>query len=522
MKEHTSRPTVLANSQQEVGIMKNAKSTMLKLLFGALVISSFAACSQIPEPTILDNDDLIVSSDGSSQKIPGAVLDGEQPVLPPSETPILKWGFPSEFPAACNTSANIVKNPKFMLGIVNGGSGNNLQTAGTAQAANWTSANGTPQLSPIVSGSSPLMGHSNPGYMQMWGYKDGGEAIRQVGVPFAAGSYEVYISAVQFNETTSVTPLRFRLLASTGAVTNPWLGSAGPQIIDEAVSTSNSPYQTTWKKFGPYPITVAAGTDTITIASSNTVPYAQANPKTTSWGRYDNVCILPKQPSEKSDVSIRKELKSPAIAGQANTYILNLTNTGPGVAGSPVTVTDVLPAGVTYTPSIVFPAGWTCNTSSLPTITCTTPFMPVGSVQIFIPVTFNATQLGSVENCASLSVPNDTNSANNKSCIKNSVKNSAISEGLAASLEAAVTQLETAIESSDSEAVATQKATGGLKETLKTQVRLASNIGLNPLADEGLFELIDNDLKGSSVRVRIQCKITYPPLKARCSAEVAL
>ncbi len=389
--------------------MKNAKSTMLKLFFGALVISSFAACNQTPEPVVLDYGDVIVADDGSSLKIPGVGVDGEVAELQPSDIVLQKWKFPPEFPTECNTSANIVKNPKFMLGVV--GSGN----MPPALIADWQQANGSPQSSGWV------MGHNNPVYTQMWGYKDGGEALRQVSVPFVGGgSYDVYISAKQFNETTSVTPLRFRLLATAGTVANPWVG-AGANIVDDAVSTSSSPYQTAWKKFGPYPITVPAGANTITLASSNTVPYAQANPKTVSWGRYDNVCILPKQPTEKADISIRKELKGPAIAGQPNTYILNVHNAGPGAGGSPVTVTDILPAGVTYNPTITFPAGWSCNTLSLPTITCTTPSMPVGNVQIFIPVTFNPGQVGTVKNCATVTAPNDSTPQNNEACITNDV-----------------------------------------------------------------------------------------------------
>jgi uncharacterized repeat protein (TIGR01451 family) len=389
--------------------MKNAKSTMLKLFFGALVISSFAACNQIPEPVVLDYGDVIVADDGSSQKIPGVGVDGEVAELQPSDIVLQKWKFPPEFPTECNTSANIVKNPKFMLGVV--GSGN----MPPALIADWQQANGSPQSSGWV------MGHNNPVYTQMWGYKDGGEAIRQVSVPFVSGgNYDVYISAKQFNETTSVTPLRFRLLATAGTVANPWVG-VGANIVDEAVSTSTTPYQTSWKKFGPYPITVPVGANTITLASSNTVPYAQAEPKTVSWGRYDNACILPKPPVEKADISIKKDLKGPAIAGQPNTYILNVNNAGPGAGGSPVTVTDVLPAGVTYNPTISFPAGWSCNTSSLPTITCTIPSMPVGNAQIYIPVTFNPGQVGLVRNCAGVSAPNDTTPQNNEACITNDV-----------------------------------------------------------------------------------------------------
>jgi hypothetical protein len=110
MNQHINPQTALAISKQEVGIMKNAKSTMLKLVFGALVISSFAACNQIPEPVVLDNGDAIVAADGSSLKIPGANPIGDVAELQPSDIVLQKWVFPQEFPKACNTSANIVKN----------------------------------------------------------------------------------------------------------------------------------------------------------------------------------------------------------------------------------------------------------------------------------------------------------------------------------------------------------------------------------------------------------------------------
>jgi uncharacterized repeat protein (TIGR01451 family) len=404
--------------------MKNAKSTMLKLFFGALIISSFAACNQIPEPVVLDFDDTVITSDGSSQKIPGVVPDGEVGVLLPGEIAPVKWGFPTGFPTACNTSANIVKNPKFMLGIVNGGPGNNLQTVGAAQAANWTSAYGTPQLSPItlLSAPHPVMGHGNPGYVQMWGYGSGGEAVKQIGVPFMAySSYDVYFSAQQFS-TANPTQLHalFMASSSSSAMPYPWTYSAAINvpIIGPVVN-----YPTTsWKKYGPYNLTTGSiAPDTITLASSNLSPVPSFNPSTFSWGQYDNICILPKQPTEKADISITKELKDPAIAGQPNTYILNVNNAGPGVGGSPVKVTDILPPGVTYNPTITFPAGWSCNTSSLPTITCTIPSMPVGNAQIYIPVTFNPGQVGLVRNCASVSAPNDTTPQNNEACITNDV-----------------------------------------------------------------------------------------------------
>jgi uncharacterized repeat protein (TIGR01451 family) len=408
MNKHTNQSTAFANSKQEVGIMKQGKNMMVKLLFGALVISSFAACNQIPEPVVLDFDDTVITSDGSSLKIPGVVPDGEVAELQPSDIVAQKWVFPQKFPKACNTSANIVKNPKFMLGVV--GSSN----MPPATIANWQQANGTPQSSGWV------MGHGNPGYVQMWGYGNGGEAVKQTSVPFMANSsYDVYFSAQQFS-TANPTQLHARFMASLGSVANPWTYGAA---IDVPIMgpVINSP-TTAWAMYGPYNLTTGStAPDTITLASSNLSPLPVANPSSFSWGQYDNVCILPKPPTEKADISIKKDLKGPAIAGQPNTYILNVNNAGPGAGGSPVTVTDVLPAGVTYNPTISFPAGWSCNTSSLPTITCTIPSMPVGNAQIYIPVTFNPGQVGLVRNCASVSAPNDTTPDNNEACIKNEV-----------------------------------------------------------------------------------------------------
>jgi uncharacterized repeat protein (TIGR01451 family) len=388
--------------------MKNAKSTMLKLFFGALVISSFAACNQIPEPVVLDNGDVIVADDGSSFKIPG-IMPGGDAVEPVTEQEaLIKFPFPQPFPKACNTAANIVKNPKFMLGVV--GSSN----MPPATIANWQQANGTPQSSGWVTG------HGNPVYVQMWGYGNGGEAVKQTGVPFTAySSYDVYFSAQQFS-TANPTQLHARFMASLGSVANPWTYGAA---IDVPIlgPVVNSP-TTAWAMYGPYNLTTGStAPDTITLASSNLSPLPVANPSSFSWGQYDNICILPKQPTEKADISIKKDLKGPAIAGQPNTYILNVNNAGPGAGGSPVTVTDILPAGVTYNPTISFPAGWSCNTSSLPTITCTIPSMPVGNAQILIPVTFNPGQVGPVRNCAGVSAPNDTTPQNNEACITNDV-----------------------------------------------------------------------------------------------------
>ncbi len=392
----------------------NWQQVLTRLAVGALVVSSLAACNQNPEPAVLDFGDVIAEEGSARQKVPGAIAVGDPSEALPADLIEQKYPFPSTFPQACNTPANIVKNPKFMVGVVNGGPGTG-NSMPFASISNWVLAAGSPQVSPNV--PPVLMGHGNPGYMQMWGYKTGGEAVKQIGVPFAPNSaYTVYISAVQFNETTSVTPLRFRLTASSGA-TNPWLFSTAGQFIDDAVSPGPG-YQTTWKMFGAYTLTTGAtAPDTITLASSNTVPYAQANPKTVSWGRYDNVCILRKEAlPEKADVYIKKDLKdAPLTAGGLEHYVLTIGNNGPGSSSVPMTVNDTLPAGLTLDPSFALTQGnWTCTTA----ISCTsnTPIPSGGTEQIVIPVIVTQQQ-GAIKNCASVKAPNDPNLQNNEACV---------------------------------------------------------------------------------------------------------
>ena len=500
--------------------MKHFSNNILKLAFGALLVSSFAACSLAPEPVVLDNGDAIVASDGSSQKIPGLTVGGDPATLQPGEVPDKKWGFPEGFPAACASSANIVKNPRFMLGVV--GSSN----MPPASVADWQNAGGTPQSS-----CGLVMGHNNPVYMQMWGFKDGGEAVRQASVPFAANSqYDVYLSAMQFNETTSVTPLRLRLIASAG-VTNPWTfsGPAG-QLIDTPISPSTSNYQTTWKKFGAFTLTTGAtAPDTLTLASSNTVPYAEAQPATVSWGRYDNVCILPKA---KVDLAINKQLSATTLtAGGVGTYSLTVVNPGGAVPSGIVQVGDNLPAGLTLQTPYPSSPNWNCGLSTPAQLVCTYvgayPLPSGFSDTINFNVFVSGNLLGGVKNCANLYLAygalNDSDLSNNLSCITNIVKPRKIidSESLNTALTDARTQLETYLETSTTPEIALERATYGLKDTLKTQVRLAAGASLESVSGaDNLFQLTDT-LTGESLSISINCTISSPPIKVSCTFSFA-
>jgi uncharacterized repeat protein (TIGR01451 family) len=71
-----------------------------------------------------------------------------------------------------------------------------------------------------------------------------------------------------------------------------------------------------------------------------------------------------------ADLNLTKTHSGSFPSGGIGTFQLNVHNNGPsaatGTAGSPITVTDIIPAGFTYLSSSG--TGWTIDTSSLPTV----------------------------------------------------------------------------------------------------------------------------------------------------------
>lgn len=86
-----------------------------------------------------------------------------------------------------------------------------------------------------------------------------------------------------------------------------------------------------------------------------------------------------------ADLSISKsDSPDPALVGEALTYTLNVNNAGPSTATA-ITVTDTLPAGVTFVGAAGL--GWSC-TQAGGVVTCTRPSLGVGSApDIIITVT---------------------------------------------------------------------------------------------------------------------------------------
>ena len=157
--------------------------------------------------------------------------------------------------------------------------------------------------------------------------------------------------------------------------------------------------------------------------------------------RNDRDCVTVTKPDPIVDLAIKKTgATTPAPNVPAYSFSLAVTNEGIAhtVAAGALTVTDVVPAGMTFN-SVSGSAGWTCVPATAAaagtTVTCTYaggalaagPAAPVGTI------TISATATGQppfppFTNCAdvALAPTADSNAANNRDCatvIKNPVKN---------------------------------------------------------------------------------------------------
>ncbi len=103
------------------------------------------------------------------------------------------------------------------------------------------------------------------------------------------------------------------------------------------------------------------------------------------------------------------------VVGQASNLPITLNNVGTGSAPGVITTTITLPTGVTA-PATFINNGWTCLTSA-PTVTCTNlgPIAAGGSSTFNVPVTPNASVVGTnpVFNANTFPVIGETNTSNN-------------------------------------------------------------------------------------------------------------
>ena len=121
----------------------------------------------------------------------------------------------------------------------------------------------------------------------------------------------------------------------------------------------------------------------------------------------DDVTVPPKV-----DLSVVKKLDGSLKVGEDATYTLKVHNAGPTADPGVVTVTDQLPAGLSYVSGTA--AGWTCGEAAgLVTCDRTGDFAVDATEKISLTVTVGAKAYPSVSNTASVVSPSDDTDADN-------------------------------------------------------------------------------------------------------------
>lgn len=88
----------------------------------------------------------------------------------------------------------------------------------------------------------------------------------------------------------------------------------------------------------------------------------------------DNQALIILDVTPTSDLQITKRVDAPLIINREVGYILQVTNNGPSIARAPITIVDILPAGLTYLgfEQGAYSEGWTCFYDGV-NVVCTNP-----------------------------------------------------------------------------------------------------------------------------------------------------
>ena len=116
-----------------------------------------------------------------------------------------------------------------------------------------------------------------------------------------------------------------------------------------------------------------------------------------------------------SDLSVTLTRGGPLVAGTNGTYIINVANAGPSAEPGPVTLSDTLPAGLTYVSGIG--TGWACGAAGQ-VVTCTRAGSLAGgssAATLTLTVAVAANASGAISNSVTVSgaAGLDSNLANN-------------------------------------------------------------------------------------------------------------
>ncbi|MBB6306042.1 VWA domain-containing protein [Xanthobacter tagetidis] len=248
--------------------------------------------------------------------------------------------------------------------------------------------------------------------------------VSNAGAPFAPGASIVISDPVP-------TGMTFTSATGTG-----WLCIPAPPLSSGNLNCRHN--------FGPGFLAAGASVAPLTVTATVKEPGKYENCGTAGlWpgapyfeASLDNnkACATVEVKKLPVDVAIKKTGKTTAGSGgpvgetaTGLSYTLAVTNVGPGFAGAgAITVTDVVPAGITFT-AITAPSDWTCTPAPIAagaTLTCTYngtgPSAPGDSLGA-IGITATATGSGPWENCTNAAIApatgTDANLDDNKSCV---------------------------------------------------------------------------------------------------------
>ncbi len=206
-------------------------------------------------------------------------------------------------------------------------------------------------------------------------------------------------------------------------------------LTSQTPGVTVSPPQQPWSPTMTFTLTGGSAGQTVTLFANATRNGGGKEPGADQCCSGEIKIVLPKCPEDKPvDISIKKDGATTPAQQPYYSFTMTITNNGAAFTGANnITVTDVLPAGMTFNTVTASPPGdWSCP-ASVPaggTLTCTyIGGGPVGSGVIGT-LTISATAGGTapyppVENCATVAVSGgytDTNADNNKSCVTVSKK----------------------------------------------------------------------------------------------------
>ena len=126
-----------------------------------------------------------------------------------------------------------------------------------------------------------------------------------------------------------------------------------------------------------------------------------------------------------ADLSVTKSGPATVTAGSNVTYTLNAANAGPSTATN-VSLTDTLPAGVTFVSVNASNGGWSCSNAGNVSVTCTRGTWVSGASTTFTVVVTAPSQSAALTNTAAIaSTTPDPNSGNNSATANTTVNASA-------------------------------------------------------------------------------------------------